>query len=395
MAEPTSNRSYLGVSIAWSYVFAILLMVFIFTILVPDADGPSPWDREAFESGVLELAANFRILDELAELSIVKIADVGDGWLDVDLDLIAVSDRNFGSIALYLALAAMSVALLLRGIRQRMLAIHFHGRAEAGQLSSYFFGRGLNLFFPFGPGEMATAHALAERGVAPGTAETIVFHNRLFELLAILLVLGLGIAYLGWAGALLPMCVALVLVAAVVSLTRPLGGDERTGRRWNPLLHLWTAFNGRGVVEAIRALSATPRLLASLTVLSLATLGIEVLAYWWIKQAFSSPIDAYVLMKDLPFIHFAIVMAVANTTRILPFTFAGIGIYEIVSVSMFRAFGEGFLSGTTVTLLDSALVNGSTLAAFLIVMAVGRWPSVIETWRTFVAQSRAVAEGRA
>src|SRR5687768_16168384 len=90
MTDRTPNRTYLGVSIAWSYTFAILLLVFIFTILVPDADGPSPWDREAFESGVLEMAANFRVLDELADLGIVKVADVGDGWFDVDLDLIRV-----------------------------------------------------------------------------------------------------------------------------------------------------------------------------------------------------------------------------------------------------------------------------------------------------------------
>ena len=105
MSKPDSgDRAYLGVSIAWSYVFAILLMAFIFTILMPDADGPSPWDGQAFRAGVLEMAANFRILDELADLGIVKVADVGDGWLNVDLDLIGVSDRRFGGSAFVLAI---------------------------------------------------------------------------------------------------------------------------------------------------------------------------------------------------------------------------------------------------------------------------------------------------
>lgn len=385
------DRSYLGVSIAWSYVFAILLMVFIFTILVPDADGPSPWDGAAFRSGVLEMAANFRILDELADLGIVKVADVGDGWLNVDLDLIGVSDRRFGGAALVLAGVFALVSLFLRGIRQRFLARHFHGRPTPGPIVGYFFGRGLNLFFPFGPGELGAAQSLTEGGVPAETAATVVFHNRLFELVAILLVLGAGVVYLGWEGAVWPLCLAIALVYAVVSLTRPLGQAEGTSGI-NPLSRLWRAFNGRELLAGLHRLSATPGMLAGLTILSVVALGVETLAYWCIKQAFSSPLDDYILMKDLPFTHFAIAIAVAATTRVLPFTFASIGIYEIVSVAMFRVFGEGFLAGTSVALLDSLLINGLSALTFIVVLWLGRCPSAFETWRAFVQQSRALVE---
>lgn len=385
------DRAYLGVSVAWSYVFAILLMVFIFTILVPDADGPSPWDGEAFRSGVLEMAANFRILDELADLGIVKVADVGDGWLNVDLDLIGVSDRRFGGSAFLLALVFAVVSLLLRAIRQRFLARHFHGGPSPGPIASYFFGRGLNLFFPFGPGELGAAQSLTDGGVSGEAALATVFHNRLFELLAILLVLTAGLVYLGWAGAVLPLCLAIVLVAAVVSLTRPLGGDDRT-RGCNPFTHLWHALNGPDLAAALRRLTSTPGLLMGLTILSVVALVVETLAYWCIKQAFSSPLDDYVLMKDLPFVHFAIAIAVAATTRVLPFTFASIGIYEVVSVAMFRVFDEGFLAGTTVTLLDSLLINTISAVTFVVVLWLGRCPSAFETWRTFLQRSRLLAE---
>jgi uncharacterized membrane protein YbhN (UPF0104 family) len=386
----SSDRAYLGVSIVWSYIFAILLMVFIFTILVPDADGPSPWDGQAFRSGILEMAANFRILDELADLGIVKVADVGDGWLNVDLDLIGVSDRRFGGSAFVLAVVLGLAALMLRGIRQRFLARHFHGRPSPGPITGYFFGRGLNLFFPFGPGELGAAQSLTDGGVSDETAAATVFHNRLFELLAILLVLIAGLVYLGWAGAVLPFCLAIVLVAAVVSLTRPLGGDDTVRR--NPFIRIWHAFNGPDAMAALRALLATPGLLVGLTLLSLVALGVETLAYWCIKQAFSSPLDDYVLMKDLPFVHFAIVIAVAATTRILPFTFASVGIYEIVTVAMFRVFDEGYLAGTTVALLDALLINTLTALTFAVVLWLGRCPSAFETWRTFVHGSRAMAE---
>jgi hypothetical protein len=385
----SSDRAYLGVSIVWSYIFAILLMVFIFTILVPDADGPSPWDGQAFRSGILEMAANFRILDELADLGIVKVADVGDGWLNVDLDLIGVSDRRFGGSAFVLAIVLGLAALMLRGIRQRFLARHFHGRPSAGPITGYFFGRGLNLFFPFGPGELGAAQSLTDGGVSDEAAAATVFHNRLFELLAILLVLTAGLVYLGWAGAVLPFCLAIILVAAVVSLTRPLGGDDTVRR--NPVTRIWHAFNGPDAMAALRAMLATPGLLVGLTLLSLVALGVETLAYWCIKQAFSSPLGDYVLMKDLPFVHFAIAIAVAATTRILPFTFASIGIYEIVTVAMFRVFDEGYLAGTTVALLDALLINTLTALAFAVVLWLGRCPSAFETWQTFVQQSRGPA----
>ena len=378
----------LGVSVVWSYVFAVLLMLFIFLILVPDADGPSPWDGEAFRSGTLELFANFRILDDLADLGIVKVADIGDGWLDVKLDLIVISDRRFGWAPFYLAVLLVSVSLLLRGIRQRVLASQL-GVAPSvrGQMSSYFFGRGLNLFFPFGPGDLGTAQSLVDGGAPADAAERVVFHNRLFEVLAILAVLFGGLVYLGWEGAVVPVVWALLLVVVVVSLTRPLGRASPVRGRFNLLAQLWSAFNGRALARAARQLLEKPGFMLAVLLLSIVALGVEILGYWCVKQAFSSPMDDYVLMKDLAFIPFAIVIAVANMTRVLPYTFASFGVYEIVSVAMFRVFDEGYLAGATVTLLDALLINGLTLVGFVMVLWLGKCPSAFETWRAFFAQS--------
>jgi len=132
-----------------------------------------------------------------------------------------------------------------------------------------------------------------------------------------------------------------------------------------------------------------PRLLIGLTLMSAVTLVIEIIGYWSIKQAFSSPMDDYVLMKDITFVHFAIVIAVANIARIIPYTFASFGIYEIVSVFVFRVFGEGYLSATTVTLLDSMLINGLTLIFLLLSLVINKCPSILDTWRNFFTQSAA------
>lgn len=383
-------RSLTG-SIIWGYGFGFLLMLFVVLILVPEAGGPSPWDPVAFRSAILELAANLKILDELADLGLVRVADVGTGLLNVDLDLLAVSNRQFGVAPFYLALAFMALSLALRGFRQRLLATHFGFAAtQPGLFTSYFLGRGMNLFFPFGPGELAVARALDGREGTTDAAGAVAFHNRAFELLAILVVMLVGMGVMGWGGAVTAVLWTMFLMGAVVSLTRPLGwvgteGESR--RRWNFPARIWDAFHGPGLTRALLGLRSAPGLLGGMLVVSLVALSLEILSYWLIKQAFSSPLDDYVLMKDITLLQFTVVTAGAAMTRIVPYTFASFGIYEAISVIMFWVVGQGFLAGLTVTLLDVLLHNIITLAFFIIAMRLTPFPSLLDTWRLFVRQS--------
>jgi len=382
----------LAVSVAWGYGLAFLLLAFLFLVLVPEADGPSPWDARAFQSALMELAANFRLLDELVDMGLVRAADVGTGLLTVDLDLIAISNRSFGWAPFVIAVALVSLGLLLRGLRQRLLAFHFgvpHG--ARGQTASYFFGRGMNLFFPFGPGDLATARVLDGEGGASGTGADVVFHNRVFELVGIGVVLLITLVLLGWGGAITTVAWTLFLVAATVSLTRPLGWGGGEGSGGGPLAGLWRAFSGPEVTASLSRLAASPGLLLGMGLLSVGTVFVDVLGFWSLKQAFSSPLDAYVIMKDLPFLRFTAVIAVASVTRIIPYTFAGLGIYELVTVILFRVHGEGYLSGATVALLDSALLNVLTLVFFVVATVALRTPSVLETWQMFYRDSLARA----
>ena len=384
----SSVRRHISVSVIWGYVFAILLLLFIFMILLPEADGPSPWDAVAFKKGLLEMFANFRILDELADLSIVKVADVGEGLLKVDLDLIGVSNRKFGWAPFSFAIVFVLIALLLRGIRQRFLANRFGIPSSVnGQVSSYYFGRGINLFFPFGPGDTATVQALTQNKAPEKAAERVVYYNRVFEVIGISSILLLGFLSLGWEGAVGPFLWTVLIFAAVVTLTRPLGFSSLKTKRYNIPARVWNAFNGKALIQAVRDMKENFKFTVGLAVLSAITLGIEILGYWYIKQAFSSPMDDYILMKDITFTHFAIVIAVANVARIIPFTFASFGIYEIISVFMFRIFGEGYLVATTVTLLDSLLINGLTLVVFGLSLIVSKNPSVFDVWRNFFNRS--------
>lgn len=392
--KPISDRpGSLNASVGWGYAFAFILILFIFLILLPEAEGPSPWDAVAFQKGILEMFANFRFLDELADLSIVKVADVGEGLLKVDLDLVSVSNRKFGWAPFFIAILFVSIALFLRGIRQRFLASHFGiPSSTKGQVSSYFFGRGINLFFPFGPGDLGTAQTLTQSGASEKAASHVVYYNRVFEVIGITTILLGGFIYLGWEGAVDPFLWTVLIFAAVVTLTRPLGPNNRETSKFNIPARIWDAFNGKALVQAIRDIRKKPQLLYGLGFLSAVTLLIEIIGYWSIKQAFSSPMDDYILMKDMIFVHFAIVIAVANIARIIPYTFASFGIYEIVSVFMFRVLGEGYLNATTVTLLDSLLINSLTFIFFLLSLSLSKCPSILETWRNFYQQSLARAQ---
>jgi uncharacterized membrane protein YbhN (UPF0104 family) len=176
-------------------------------------------------------------------------------------------------------------------------------------------------------------------------------------------------------------------MAGVVSLTRPLGRTGETDGRRGPIRGIWTAMRGDALVRSTSELLAAPGFFLGVLALSLVTFGLEVVAIWNIKQAFSAPLDDYVLMKDLPFTPFVVVVAVAGLARVVPYTFAGFGVVELVMVVMFRAFGEGFLGGTTVALLAALLINGTSFVLFLLAMAVGRCPSILEVWHLFFARS--------
>ena len=382
----------LGLSVAWGYGFAVLLVLFILTMLVPDADGPSPWDSTAFRQSMVGMIANFRILDELADLSIVKVADVGEGLLTVDLEAIAVSNRAFGWAPFYIALLSAALCLFLRAVRLRMLTRHAGISSDVpGQMSAFFFGRGMNLFFPFGPGELGTIRTLSGNGAAEEPAAAAVFHSRVFEVLAIVAFLLWGFVYLGWGGAVEAFIWTAILIAGVVSLTRPLGRDRATRKQSSFVADVWNVFGGATLTRATADLLRAPGFFLGVLVLSLVTFALEVFAFWSIKQAFSSPMDDYILMRDLAAVPFTVVVAVAALARVIPYTFAGFGVVELVMVVMFWVFGEAFLGGTTVALLCALLLNGMTLVLFLMALGVARCPSILETWHDFFDRSAARA----
>src|SRR3712207_8447760 len=69
---------------------------------------------------------------------------------------------------------------------------------------------------------------------------TLFPYTTLFRSIATFLVI--AFVYLGWEGGLAPLLWSLIILAAVVSFTRPLGSMPNEQRRTGPVKNLWRAF---------------------------------------------------------------------------------------------------------------------------------------------------------
>ncbi len=264
---------------------------FIFTILVPDADGPSPWDPSAFRKGMMEMIANFRILDELADLGIVKVADVGEGWLIVDLDPIGVSNRTFGCGASPGAPLRRRLCLLSRACACDCLpgARAFPRPVTPGSSPHSSTAVGSTCSSRSGRANSGTIRTLTDSGAPrPTAAAARVLQPRVRDSGDSPRSLVGGFIYLGWGGAVGAFLWTVVLVAGVVSLTRPLGRAARHRPRLIRFAHLDSASTARDRWRRLACCCDTPGLLRrGSRCCRLWHSDSRSLAFWSIKQAFS------------------------------------------------------------------------------------------------------------
>ena len=324
----------LGLSVFWAYLLGAALVAIPIFFLVPDPIG---------------ILANLRVVDELADMGLVRDMDVGTGFIDGVPQVIHHSKRPLAWNLITLSFVSIVIAYLTRGIRQRLLANHLGiPSSVSSQISSYFFGRGLNVVFPFGPGELGTTQQLVRNGADPERSTATVFYTRVFELSGVVVFLVIGLGLSGWGGSLVPFLLSAVVVAGLTWTTRPMGRGTDGGRSFAGAL--WDAVNGKRIVQAMREMSSAPSSSLGLVGLSAAALGFELAGLYLLKQGFST--REFLLLKDLPLSGLVMAIAVASLARIVPFTPGGMGFYELSMVAVFLAYGEDVTAGTTVAVLD-------------------------------------------
>jgi uncharacterized membrane protein YbhN (UPF0104 family) len=364
-----------GISVAWGYALgALLIIVPVFFVV----ENP------------MSVLANLRIVDELADIGIVRDVDVGYGFIDGVPEVIAHSQRPLVWNLLILSFLSILAAYVLRAVRQQLTASYVGVPARvANQFTSFFYGRGLNLLFPFGPGELGMAQRLVAGGADEAAATTTIFYSRVFEIFGTVVFLLVGLVLSGWSGGLLPFLISIGVVVGLTLITRPMGGDVG-GRKLGT--SLWLSLNGPPIIAALRSVSSRLSVLAGLTALALLALVLEVAGLYLLKQAFST--REFHLLADLPLSAFVMAIAVANFARIIPITPGGAGFYELSMVAVFLAYGGDSHAGTTVAILDGVATNLVMLALFLMTLAwrQGR-PAILDTWRSFAELSRARHSG--
>jgi hypothetical protein len=327
--------------------------------------------------------ANLTVLDELADLGIVRDVDVGTGFVMAAPEYMLKSRRPMVPALLVLAFFIIAGSYFARAFRQRLLSNHYGIPASVGnQILSYFYGRGMNTLLPFGPGELAAAQVLQRNGAKADSAYRTVFAGRVFEVIGIAGFLIIALAMSGWGGAIVPFLLCGVLIAVITAATRPVGNLFANPSAFTE--NLWEEVHGSYFARALRELThSSLGLTVGLTALSIFALVLELAGLYLLKQAVST--REYFLLTDLPISAYIMAIGIANLTRVIPITPGGMGLYELVLVTVFSIYGGDYYAGTTVAILDGVFTNFVMLAILLpTVLLVRRTgPSFLETWRSF------------
>lgn len=368
-------REPLGLSVVWGYLVGICLVAIPVLVVVEDP---------------IAVLANLRIVDELADVGIVRDVDVGTGFIDGVPEVLAHSRRPISWNLLWLASLAVAGAYLARALRQRLVLQRLGVSSSVpGQLTSSLWGRGLNVLFPFGPGDFGTARRLVRAGTAPARAIAGVFRIRVLELSGIAVLLAVALALAGWGGTLVAALTSVLVVVGLTLTIRPMGDPVGTGEPFPRAL--WKALHGQRVIADVREMAQETSAFVGLVALSAGALTLEIAGLYLLKQSFST--REFHLLADLPLSGLIMAVAVANLARVVPFTPGGAGFYELSMVAVFLAYGQDATAATTVAVLDGLVTNLVALALFVPTLAGRHGAGVLDAWRGFFRLSERRSTG--
>jgi len=314
------------------FIFAYLAAIVVIYALVVRAGG---WNILAFS----------RLLTLLNRAGIVPFTD-GDTSIisrSPALDFQFEAREPIDWMMLILAIGLFLIMFFIKSIQ-------FHSFARSAGINgtfgdharAYLYGDNVNRFFPFNLGNVATASALEGQGAPIGRAAVAVFMTDVFiaiEIGAFTLLAWRMLGVTGWLAAVMWP----VIILVVCYLFR------RAGRR----LSARSAADGavQSAKAVLKLLAQQPGRLAWLLILSIAAFGIEVLAAYWIAQAFTSD---FVLL-NLEFQVVLVGILGGYIARRIPITPGGIGQFEWGFALSMYTVGAGFAAAGTVAIVVNIL----------------------------------------
>lgn len=289
-----------------------------------------------YVGNVWEVLANSRFLDFLIRVGIVKYHDKNIGFVD------GVADHKYylkSQLPVDWLLVVMAAGLFIAF--WFLKALEFHGTARVfgvrgsfgHHVRAYLYGLGINRFFPFGLGDVATVDALEGQGHPPGRAAAVVFAGKLFILFEVVVFGIVGLLASGWTPWLAQVFWSVVILAVLSLWVRGTHGVRP--QRW--LAAAW---------GTARSLAGTPRVLVKLCVLALLAFALEDVIVYMIANAFGIGVAFRVLIMGLVGGYIA---------RLIPLAPGGIGQFEWGFATALWLGGVGFPDAVTIAILDNLI----------------------------------------
>jgi len=321
-----SNRSRTG-DLVGSFTLSYLVGALLLLSLV-------------YFAGAWEVLANSRFLDFLIRVGVVKYHDKNTGFVEGVID----SKFYFTSqlpLDWLLVFVAAGIFLLFWGIK----TLQFHGIARfygiKGSLGqhgrAYLYGLGINRFFPFGVGDVATVAALNGQGNSRDRGAAVVFAGKLFIVFEIAVFAFIGLLLMGWTPWLAQVFWSLVILGILFLWMR-------SSRRTDTVVPRRTWLREAGGV--VRSFASEPRVLAQLCILSLLAFALEDIAAYVIANAFGIGVNFSVLLMGV---------VGSYVARLIPLTPGGIGQFEWGFAAALYVGGVGAPEAATIAILDNVI----------------------------------------
>lgn len=318
-------------------------------------------------AGAWEVLANSRFLDFLIRVGVVKYHDKNTGFVEGVID----SKFYFQSqlpLDWLLVFVAACIFLLFWGIK----TLQFHGIARfygiKGSLGqhgrAYLYGLGINRFFPFGVGDVATVAALNGQGNSRERGTAVVFAGELFIVFEIAVFAFIGLLLMGWTPWLAQVFWSLVILGILFLWMR-------SSRRTSTVVSRGTWLHEAGGV--VRSFAREPRVLAQLCILSLLAFALEDIAAYVIANAFGIGVNFSVLLMGV---------VGSYVARLIPLTPGGIGQFEWGFAAALYVGGVGAPEAATIAILDNVIRYA---AGTLILGSVLLWYRVETNMRSVLA----------
>lgn len=322
--------------------FSLAYIIAIFLLIYP-----------LYIAGVFKVLANTRLLSPLVSAGVIKYNDLDIGFIEGVGDL-----KNYLMSQSAVDWSLVLFCFIAYGVYFSLKSLQFHIIAKINGLKggfgnsavAYFYGLGLNRFFPFAFGDAASVSALVgnkEDEEKSSVTLSIVDKFMSFEIIFFLFI---SLLLSGWSMTLIQIFPALLFFALCKYLMRP-------------FLNQSSALCRQGQWQDLKNLLSNPKVLFFLCAISIVSFFIDDIVPYVISQAFTE----YPVIMNVPFLVIQGGVVAGYIAQRIPITPSGIGQYEVGFGTALYVAGVGMPEAVSIAILDGLLRNSTAVLMFLFV----------------------------